>query len=144
MSAQFRFIENENYKTECVLDSPVLVEDGIVWNQEIDTTFNYENDTNNTLAESNSESYISTQENSNDTQYYSILETTNEVTLNDFDINSCQNNIEESEYSTAITTEGQSEIYRIEGSDELYAFELACDEEGNLQRFRYNLRYSYF
>ncbi|KAF2897903.1 hypothetical protein ILUMI_08273 [Ignelater luminosus] len=149
MSDQYPFIENDNYKSENVLDTTVLVEDGVVWDQEeVQISLNYSNDEEETLTEQNDDNYLTANETGNDTHYFSVLENTTEANLNDLsEIAIAYNEADNSEIGedqptvrSICTIGGQPEIYRIEGSDDLYAFEITCDQEGNVQKLRYKLR----
>lgn len=150
MSDQYPFIENDNYKSENVLDTTVLVEDGVVWDQEeVQISLNYSNDEEETLTEQNDDNYLTANETGNDTHYFSVLENTTEANLNDLsEIAIAYNEADNSEIGddqpavrSICTIGGQPEIYRIEGSDDLYAFEITCDQDGNVQKLRYKLRF---
>ncbi|KAF5298960.1 hypothetical protein FQR65_LT09509 [Abscondita terminalis] len=142
MSAQYHFVEKGNCKNNIIVDSAVLVEDGVVWDQgEVEMSLNYaSNDI--TLIENNNESYL-TATDGNDTQYFSVLETTNEATLgdlNDITLYTNGGDVEISDQQDVNSLDEQQSIYAVGTSDDLYAFQVAYDEDGNMQRYRYVLR----
>lgn len=142
MSAQYQFVETDNCKNDIIVDSAVLVEDGVVWDQgEVEMSLNYaSNDI--TLIENNNESFL-TATDGNDTQYFSVLETTNETTLtdlNDIALYTDGADVEISDQQDGNSLDEQENIYAVGTSDDLYAFQIAYDDDGNMQRYRYVLR----
>nr|XP_023012759.1 uncharacterized protein LOC111502827 [Leptinotarsa decemlineata] len=85
-----------------------------------------------------------------ETQYLSILETTRDVTLEDLhnlNMTNSKIKIPELEYSSGsgssdLTDSGEQQvvIFKVEGSDDLYGIQLAQDEEGNIQKYQFQFR----
>lgn len=146
MSTQYRLVD-KNFKNNTV-DSTVLVEDGVVWEQgEIQMGLNYEQ-TENVLVDNNRESFLSTNDDGNGTQYFSLLETTNENVLSDLnditlytDGSSHMQMPEQQTVSVICALDEQNQsVVAVTESDDLYAFQVAYDEDGNVHKYRYMLR----
>ncbi|KAB0789990.1 hypothetical protein PPYR_15736 [Photinus pyralis] len=145
MSTQYRLVD-KNFKNNMV-DSTVLVEDGVVWDQgEIQMGLNYEQ-TENVLVDNNRESYLSTNDDGNGTQYFSLLETTNENVLSDLnditlytDGSSPMQMPEQSVNVICALDEQNQSVVAVTESDDLYAFQVAYDDDGNVHKYRYMLR----
>ncbi|KAF5303427.1 hypothetical protein FQA39_LY09971 [Lamprigera yunnana] len=142
MSTQYHFVDKDNSKNDIVIDSAVLVEDGIVWdNGEVQMSLNYANN-DITLIENNNESYFTANADT-DTQYFSVLETTNEATLselNDFTLYTNGDNVELPDQQSVNPLIDDQNIFTIQENDDLYAFQIGYDEDGSGQRCRYYLR----
>ncbi|KAG5891583.1 hypothetical protein JTB14_022248 [Gonioctena quinquepunctata] len=82
----------------------------------------------------------------NETQYLSVLETSNDETLEDLP-NTTVGNTEHSETSSESgninfieSGEQQVVVFKLEGSDDLYGVQIAQDEEGNYQKYQFQFR----
>ncbi|KRT80508.1 zinc finger protein [Oryctes borbonicus] len=136
------------------LEPTILVEENVIWddqdnsNIEEQASITYANSANTTLTETGNESYV-TAAGDNTTQYFSVLETSNETILNDISdvtINSSViqgNDVEGThleENSSIDVNNGQVVLFKVDGSDELYGFQLIHDDEGNLQKYQFKVR----
>lgn len=72
---------------------------------------------------------------SDGTQYFSVLETSNEL----------NNTLIESNYDETIvnTDKDQVVLFKIDDSDDLYGVQVVQDTEGNLQKYQFKVRYAF-
>ncbi|GJQ72628.1 putative zinc finger protein [Trypoxylus dichotomus] len=135
------------------LESTILVEQGVIWddqdssNTQERTTIGYANSANTTLTETGNESYVTAT--GDNTQYFSVLESSNQTILNDISdatINTSLiqgDDIEEThpeENNGIDVNNGQVVLFKVDGSDELYGFQLIHDDDGNLQKYQFKVR----
>lgn len=129
----------------------VLDQDTIVWANQISpgNTLNFSSASS--LAESFNETYVTAIEGS-DSEYLSVLESTNDTTLEDLNLTLSNskvrdNNVELNEEESldvgniSIGEIGdQVVVFTVEGSDELYGIQVLLDEHGNSQKYQFKLR----
>lgn len=147
MATKYTFID-ENV----VLDSS----ENTVWEQEpSNEDEHYSDAVDVTLTEDASRNYEAVNDSDNDTQYFSILDNTSGMNLNDItqttlsttELEMVQEHSLESDNNpndpaATVDMGGQQVIlFRIDGSEELYGLQVAQDEEGNLQKFQFKVRY---
>lgn len=136
-----------NYETA---DTAVLVEENVVWDQDTfessNKTIAFSNGIEITGDENTSDSYLTADE-ASATEYFSILENTDgevafgDVTLVDEEAAGTEKHIDQIVKMSSESEEvAQPVIFRVEGSDDLFAVDVAYDDQGNLQRYQYKLR----
>lgn len=139
------------------LEPTILVEENVIWEthesnsmQEQETVpYAHDTDADCTLTEAGNESYV-TASGDNTTQYFSVLDSSNQTILNDISDVTINNSVIHQEDSEAGVAEennvidinsGQVVLFRVDGTDELYGFQLIHDEDGNLQKYQFKVRY---
>lgn len=131
-----------SYETENVMHSAVLVEESVVWDQEEEKTIAYSNGIDVSGNDNTNDSYLTADE-ANATEYFSILESTNgevafgDLTLVDEEAGGIDDPAED---ASEVPEVGQPVIFRVEGSEDLFAVDVTYDDRGNLQRYQYKLR----
>lgn len=149
MSGTFTFSDNQG------LDTTVLVEEAIVWNQDncndVQNTVDYVDNDETILTDAISESYVTADEDEENTQYFSVLESSSQTILDDMSITIenakdvddstefHENNDEENIAETTNLNGNDVMLYSVPG-DGLYGIQIAEDEDGNLQKFQFKLR----
>lgn len=131
-----------------------LDQDAITWTNQTSTpTSIHVNVTSSSLTDSLNESYATAIED-NDTAYLSVLETTNETTLEALHNLTLENSKiithEHLEPSTESVVEtisvnlddaGENVVlFKVDGTDELYGVQLVQDDEGNIQKYQFQFR----
>lgn len=126
-------------------NNKTLDQDTIVWANQISppNTLNF---SGASLTESFNETYVTAIE-GNDSEYLSVLETTNESTLEDLNLtlsNSKEDNVELNiEHSSELNVGENGEqvvVFTVDGSDELYGIQTILDEHGNTQKYQFKFR----
>lgn len=153
MSGIYTFTEG----AESLDSTTVLVaEENIVWNEnttaEDQVVIGYTNDSDSILGDTINETFVTADEDGSTTQYFSVLETSSDTILGDMNItiNSGKESVLEDvvEYTEGDDIE-PGEIASVAGNDimlynvpgdGLYGIQLAEDEDGNLQKYRFKLR----
>lgn len=117
-------------------------DDEIVWDDqettaEIHTTVDY------TAADASiGESFVSTTED-NATQYLSVLEP-DEQDLCDVTVAAGDHAAGTASYPDGmVNVDDQLVVFAVEGTDDLYGVQLGRDEDGNLQKYEFKLRYGF-
>lgn len=123
-----------------------LDQDAIVWTNQISPagTLNF---SGASLTESFNETYVTAIE-GNDSQYLSVLETTNDDTLEDLNLTLSNSkdeehnelNIEPSAELNITENGDQVVVFTVDGSDELYGLQMILDEQGNTQKYQFKFR----
>lgn len=132
---------------EVLLDSSVLVEENIVWDQDCtQSEVTYDEDSQTVLtSDTINESYATAaDEDENGTQYFSILDTSTDTMLGDMSTTRLgdeteENNFTNEEVSTANVNGQDVVLYNVDG-DGLYGIQIAEDEDGNLQKYQFKIR----
>lgn len=138
------------------LEPTILVEENVIWDEDNSNiheqeTLNYTGTANNTLTEVGNDSYV-TASGDNTTQYFSILDSSNQTILNDITDATINNSVIQevdigetpTEESTCIDiNNGQVVLFKVDGSEELYGFQLIHDDAGGLQKYQFKVRYAY-
>lgn len=123
-----------------------LDQETIVWTNQISSasTLNFSGES---LTESFNETYVTAIE-GNDSEYLSVLETTNETTLEDLNLtlsnskheDNSEVNIEQSAELNPDENGEQVVVFSVDGSDELYGIQMILDEQGNTQKYQFKFR----
>ncbi|KAJ8961493.1 hypothetical protein NQ318_014741 [Aromia moschata] len=138
-------------------DKTLITHDGtVVWSEPVTGrhSLDFSTVSDSTLTDSMNETYATAVED-NETQYLSILETTNDITLEDLhnltlenpkiqmqeilEYNS-ENVVENVDANTIDVGNQQVVVFSVDGSDELFGIQFAQDEEGNLQKYQFKFR----
>ncbi|KAJ8965621.1 hypothetical protein NQ314_004013 [Rhamnusium bicolor] len=133
-------------------DRALITHDGsVVWNEqaEVQSTLDFSN-----VSDSITDSYVTAVED-NETQYLSILETTNDITLeslhnltlgnskivsqDNLELNS-EDAMESLDLNGVNMGDQQVVVFSLDGSDDLYGIQFAQDEEGNVQKYQFKFR----
>lgn len=137
------------------LEPTILVEENVIWDNhesgsiQEQEAIQYADSADSTLTEAGNESYV-TASGDNTTQYFSVLDSSNQTILNDIsdvtinDSGIHGDDVEEAplEGNNCIDiNNGQVVLFKVDGSEELYGFQLVSDEQGNLQKYQYKVRY---
>lgn len=115
-------------------------------------------DANDTIIDDSTinESYVSATD-ANETQYFSILEHSDDITLEDLqnltigNVDGQENIVMTEDLAPAVHDEINQEsqgndegteviVFTVDGSDDLYGIQLAQDEEGNIQKYQFKFR----
>lgn len=126
-----------------------LDQDTIVWTNQI-VSSNGLNFSNASLTESLNDSYVTAIE-GNDTEYLSVLESTNEVTLEDLNLTLnngkvvVENDVEVDNEQAVHNLGGgdgadQVVVFTVDGSDDLFGIQIIQDDEGNTQKYQFKFR----
>lgn len=128
-----------------------LDQDTIVWTNTISPS-NTLNFSSASLTESLNETYATAIE-GNDSEYLSVLESTNDVTLEDLNNLTLSNskveesnvelNIEESAEICDLSIGDNADqvvVFTVDGSDELYGIQIIQDDQGNSQKYQFKFR----
>lgn len=144
MATRYNFVHDDG--------TTVLIEQNQVWEQENcneqDQT-HYSDAMDVTLTEGTNKPYIeddgnNDSNNENETHYFSILDNTNDMDLNEITQPGMVNVAQGANESNTVDMSGQEIVlFRIDGSDDLYGLQVAQDEEGNLQKFQFKVRSVY-
>lgn len=147
MSTPYTYTEDN-----ATLDSATLSQENITWEQDCNEDSQYSSAVDATLNETYSE---------NESHYFSVLDGTGGVILNEFNqfsfnnskIESDENELNKQEIldeaansepaSTVGITGQQVVLFKIDGSDELFGLQVVQDEDGNLQKYQFKVRYFY-
>ncbi|XP_018331958.1 uncharacterized protein LOC108741607 [Agrilus planipennis] len=146
------YFDNNVYAENNELESTILIE-GIVWeqrNSQEEAAMNVNEGNKSILEDSRNETFLSVNEAGNTTEYFSVLEMTDDSVMNDLNLTAvnptvvdessfCQNVCEDEE-ATEQSNILQPILYEIEGSDEYLAVQVTCDEEGIMRRIQYRMR----
>lgn len=146
MSTSYAFTENQE-----LLDSTVLVEESIVWDQRSSEDQVYSDSSHSVLTTTVDESYVTADEDQNETQYFSILDPS---ILGDENVSVQNSKIIEGDEATHLGGEELMQdtthmnghevlLYNVPG-DGLYGIQVAEDEDGNLQKYQFKIRYSIY
>lgn len=146
MSTSYTFTENQE-----LLDSTVLVEESIVWDQRSGEDQAYADNSHSVLTNTIDESYVTADEDQNETQYFSILDPSilgeesvvENSKITDSDETTIQLNEQELMLDTTSMNGHEVLLYNVPG-DGLYGIQVAEDEEGTLQKYQFKIRYSIF
>ncbi|XP_018570871.1 uncharacterized protein LOC108910663 [Anoplophora glabripennis] len=128
----------------------------MVWNDQVavQSSLDFSHVSDSTLTDSINESYATAVED-NETQYLSVLETTNDITLEDLHNLTLENSkiapqenlqfenmspMESLETNESEMNDQQVIVFSVEGSDDLYGIQFAQDEEGNMQKYQFKFR----
>lgn len=134
------------------LDSnAVLVEENIVWDQDIrsgdQVVIGYTSASDEILTDTISESFVSADDDGSTTQYFSVLETSSDTILGDMNVTINEEGVVEETVECEDLEEAEEVnnfandimLYNVPGEG-LYGIQSAEDEEGNLQKYRFKLR----
>lgn len=147
MSASYTFTDNQE-----LLDSTVLVEESIVWDQEEecgDSQQAYADDSHTVLTTTINDSYVTADEGPNETQYFSILDpsmlgeeniTIENAKVTESDETTTQINEQELMLDATSVNGHEVLLYQVPG-DGLYGIQVAEDEEGNLRKYQFKIQY---
>lgn len=126
-----------------------LDQDTIVWANQVSPA-NTMNFSTASLAESFNETYV-TAIDCSDSEYLSVLENTDEHTLEDLNLtlsnskvmDNAELNVEQNSDASNISIGeigDQVVVFTVEGSDELYGLQVLLDEHGNSEKYQFKLR----
>lgn len=139
------------------LDSATLTQENIPWEQDCNEDSQYSSAVDATL----NETYVTAHDSENESHYFSVLDGTGGVILNEFNQLSFNNskletdenelnkqgNLEDAtnaEPTPTVDIGGQQVVlFKIDGSEELYGLQVVQDEDGNLQKYQFKVRYFY-
>lgn len=148
MSASYTFTENPE-----LLDSAVLVEESIVWDQSNGEDQTYIDNSHTILTDTIDESYVTADGDDNTTQYFSILDPS---ILSEMNISAENPKIADADDMTAFqlneeqlmldttNVNGQDVLLYNVPNDGLYGIQVAEDADGNLQKYQFKIRYVFY